>query len=65
MGSFQKLVIILILSLASVGRGLSHSIKQTNWEFSAGVNSNYFQKDIEGTTSGEYLMAKYKPFIVS
>ena len=65
MGSFQKLVIILMLSLVSVGRGLSHSIKQTNWEFNAGVSSNYFQKNTEGTRSGEYLMAKYKPIIVS
>ena len=65
MGSFQKPVIFLIIGLVSVGRGISHSIKQTNWEFNAGVSSNYFQKNTEGTTSGEYLMAKYKPIIVS
>ena len=43
----------------------SHSIKETSWDFSAGVKSNNIQKEIKGATSGEYLMAKYRPFIVS
>ena len=51
--------------MSQLGSCASHSLKETSWDFSAGVKSNYIQKEVKGVTSGEYLMAKYRPFIVS
>ena len=65
MGNFHKLVIFVVWTLVQLKICTSHSLKETSWDFSAGVKSNYLQKDIKGATSGDYLMAKYRPFIVS
>ena len=64
MRNFHKLVILVAYAMSNLRSCASHSLKQTSWDFSAGVKSNYIQKDIKGATSGEYLMAKYRPFIV-
>ena len=58
-------MIFVAYAMSQLDSYASHSIKETSWDFSAGVKSNYIQKDIKGATSGEYLMAKYRPFIVS
>ena len=65
MGNFHKLVIFLVYAMSQLDSYASHSLKQTSWDFSAGLKSNYIQKEVKGATSDDYLMAKYRPFIVS
>ena len=65
MRNFHKLAIFIAYAMSQLDSYASHSIKETSWDFSAGVKSNYIQKEVKGVTSGEYLMAKYRPFIVS
>ena len=63
MRSFHNLVIVLMYGLSQIDSYGAHSLKQTSWDVSAGFKSNYLQKEVKGATSGEYLMAKYRPFI--
>ena len=64
MRNFHKSVILVVYAMSQLRNCASHSLKETSWDFTAGVKSNYLQKEIKGATSGDYLMAKYRPFIV-
>ena len=64
MRNFHKSVILVVYAMSQLRSCASHSLKETSWDFTAGVKSNYLQKEIKGATSGDYLMAKYRPYIV-